>query len=98
MVSAMEIGGRWSEEAYTFLTLLAQTKAKQGPKTLRSSTQYCLVRRWTQMVSVAAQSALAASLLGESATKTPFSHDVLPDWGEVLCDREVPAEGNSKLL
>ena len=50
------------------------------------------------MVSVAAQSAFAATLLGESATETPLCNDVLPDWGDVLCDRELAADGTSKLL
>ena len=50
------------------------------------------------MLAVAAQSAFAASLLGEGTGCTvPFD-----DWetplGEVLCEREVPAEGLSKLL
>ena len=30
----MEIGGRWSEEAWTFLSLLAEARAKQGPKAM----------------------------------------------------------------
>ena len=98
VVTAMEIGGRWSEEAWTFLTLLAETKAKTGPKLLEKSTHYCLLRRWSQMVAVAAQSAFAASLLGESSGKTPPCNDFLSNWGEVLCDKEEPAEGVSRLL
>ena len=86
------------EEAWIFLVLLAEAKAKQGPKLLQSSFQYCLLRRWTQMVSVAAMSAFAAALLEESTGQTPLCNDVVPDWGDVLCDREVAAEGPSKLL
>ena len=69
VVAAMEVEGRWSEEAWTFLTLLAEVKAQTAPHVLKRSTQYCLLRRWSQMVSVAAQTALAATLLGETITK-----------------------------
>ena len=94
----MEDGGRWSEEAWTFLTLLAEVKAQTAPRVLKRSTQYCLLRRWSQMVSVAAQTALAASLLGEPTTKTPPCNNLLPEWGDLLCDRQVAAEGPSKPL
>ena len=97
-VTAMELGGRWSEEAWNFVALLAEAKAKQAPRMLQKSTQYCLLRRWTQMVSIAAMSAFAATLLEETTGQTPLCNDVLPDWGDVLCDREVAAEGPSKLL
>ena len=97
VVVAMEIGGRWSEEAWTFLTLLAEAKARSAPRGSQRSTQYCLLRRWSQIVSVAAQSAFAATLLGENSGKTPAYDDLLPEWGEVLCDREVTAAGPSRL-
>ena len=98
VVTAMEVGGRWSEEAWTFLTLLAAAKARTAPKGQQRSTQYCLLRRWSQMVSVAAQSAFAGTLLGESAGQTVSYDDLLPEWGEVLHDREVGTEGPSRLL
>ena len=94
----MKVGGRWSEEAWNFVALLAEAKAKLAPKALQRSSQYCLLRRWTQMVSVAAMSAFAATQLEESTGTTPLYNDVLPDWGDVLCDREVVADGPSKLL
>ena len=75
----MKVDGRWSDEAWTFVSLLAEARAKEGPRAMQRSTQYCLLRRWTQMVSVAAQSAFAATLLGESATQTPPCNDTLPD-------------------
>ena len=39
-----------------------------------------------------------ASLLGEPSGKAPAPDDILPELGEVLQDREVPAEGPSRLL
>ena len=50
------------------------------------------------MIAVAAQTALAATLLGEPLGKTPAWNDWEPDLGEVLHDREVPADGASRLL
>ena len=88
VVVAMEVGGRWSDEAWTFLSLLAQAKAATGPKTLQQSMQYRLVRRWSQMISVAAQAGFAATLLGESSTQTPPCNSVVPEWGVLLSERE----------
>ena len=97
VVAAMEIGGRWSEEAWTFLALLAKVKAETAPAALRRSTEFCFLRRWSTMIAVAAQTAYAASLLGEPAGKAPAPNDQLPELGEALEDRCVPAEGVSKL-
>ena len=98
VVVAMEIGGRWSEEAWSFLQLLAGTKARTALTQLKRSTEYCSLRRWSGMIAVAAQTAYAGSLLGESTGKNPLHDDVLPDWGDVLCDREVATEGPGRLL
>ena len=98
VVTAVEIGGRWSEEAWTFLTSLAEAKSQTAPTVLQRSTQYCLLRRWSQMLAVAVQSAFASTLLGESASKMPLHNCETPEWGEMLCDREVTTEGPSRLL
>ena len=50
------------------------------------------------MVAVAAQTAFAATLVGEPSGKTPAWNDLEPELGEVLCDREVVADGPSRLL
>ena len=49
------------------------------------------------MLAVAAQSAFAATLVGEPSAKMQAWNDTMPDLGEVLHDREVPAEGPSRL-
>ena len=97
VVAAMEVGGRWSEEAWSFLALLAKTKAATAPALLRRSTEYCFLRRWSQMLAVAAQTAFAATLLGEPSAKTPAWNDCAPELGEALHDRDLPAEGPSRL-
>jgi hypothetical protein len=47
VVLAMEVGGRWSPEAATFLRLLAQTKARETPAPLRHTLVASLIARWS---------------------------------------------------
>ena len=63
VVLALEVGGRWSEEAVTFVRLLAKAKARTVPQLLRTAAQAAFVHRWTGILAVAAQRALAATLL-----------------------------------
>ena len=98
VVCAIEIGGRWSEEAWNFLTLLAKAKARWSTPALQKSTEFCLLRRWSIMLAVAAQTAFAGSLLGESSGQTAAHADVYPALGDVLQARELGAEGPSRLL
>ena len=78
-----------------FVKILAHVKARTAPALMRRFMEYCLLRRWSGMIAVAAQTAYAGSLLEESTGKNPLCNDVLPDWGEVLCDRAVAADGPS---
>ncbi len=83
VVLGLEVGGRWSEEALTFVRLLAKAKARSRPSLLRASTQMAYMHRWTGLLAVAAQRALAATLLElpvDEATadgEEPFFEDVL---------------------
>ena len=77
VVAAMEVGGRWSEEAWTFLELLAHAKARSSPTLMRRSTEYCLLRRWSSMLAVAAQAAFAGTLLREKLGKL----ELTDSWG-----------------
>ena len=85
VVLAMEIGGRWSEEATTFVRLLAKSKARSFPRILRKSIQAAFMHRWFGMISVAAQRSLACTLLDVPFEETterseePFLDDVLSD-------------------
>ena len=63
VVLTLEVGGRWSEEAVTFVRLLAKAKARTVPQLLRTAAQAAFVHRWTGMLAVAAQRSLAATLL-----------------------------------
>ena len=50
------------------------------------------------MVAVAAQTGYAATLLGEPAGKAPTPNDELLELGVVLGDRDLPADGPSRLV
>ncbi len=63
VVLAVEVGGRWSEEATKFVQQLAKAKARTVPTILRPSVRAAYFHRWTGMLAVAAQRALAATLL-----------------------------------
>ena len=59
------VGGCWSDETATFLTLLADTKARQAPALLRHSFTNALIHCWSAMFTHAAMHAFAASLLDQ---------------------------------
>ena len=63
VVFGLEVGGRWAEEAATFVRLLARTRAASAPATVRNSAQAAWRTRWSGLISVAAQRALAATFL-----------------------------------
>jgi hypothetical protein len=63
VVVALEVGGRWSDEALEFVRLLAKSKARSYPRLLRRSAQLAWTSRWTGALAVAAQRALASTLL-----------------------------------
>ena len=53
VVLALEVGGRWSEEAVTFVRLLAMAKARTVPQLLRPAAQAAFFHRWTGVLAVA---------------------------------------------
>ena len=61
VVLAVEVGGRWSDEAASFVRALARAKAREVPVRLRSSLVAVLVARWSALLSHAAMSAFAAT-------------------------------------
>ena len=86
VVVGMEVGGRWSQEAQAFVQLLARAKARAAPPLLRAAVQRSWSHRWMTMLSVAAQRAFAASLLGLPVTGTINVDGNTPSVGEVLVD------------
>ena len=62
VVVALEVGGRWGDETEAFLQRLARGKALASPEVQRGKVAATYARRWGQLLAVAAQGALAASL------------------------------------
>ena len=65
VVLALEVGGRWSDEAAEFVWNLAVARARSAPDALRKAAAQAYHRRWTGLLAFAAANAFAASLLEE---------------------------------
>ena len=63
VVIALEVCGRWSSEAASFVRALAKFKAESRPRLLKRSAELLYFKRWTALLACSAQSAFAASLL-----------------------------------
>ena len=68
VTAAVETGGRLSKEARRLLEEAAAVRARAEPKYLRGAVARALRARWTAMVSIAAQDALAATLVDEGTS------------------------------
>ena len=84
MVVGLEVGGRWSPEAWDFVRLLAAAKARGSLPRLRKAVAVAWRRRWVSTVAVAAARAFASSLLELPATfgadgETPTTEAILSD-------------------
>ena len=64
VVFAMEVGGRWSSEAYSFVRQLAEAKARGEPELLRKVVTRAWQHRWISVLSIACQRAITDSLRG----------------------------------
>ena len=97
VVLACEVGGRWSDTSLRFVAGLAKHKARAAPALLRSSARAAWLSRWWGLLSVAAQSALAATLTGDGvlALGGPSGFDEVP-LGDVL-DHACGASSPSRL-
>ena len=62
---ATETGGRLNREATELIEQAAVAKARSSPVPLQNSTARAWQQRWTTMLAVAAQDALAATLVDE---------------------------------
>ena len=70
VVLAMEVGGKWSQEAADFLRLLAQPRNRSVIPALRKAAVQASIARWSAMLTMAAQAPFAASLI----LQNPGSH------------------------
>ena len=84
IVVAMEAGGRWSEEAMVFVRLLATAKARSAPVLLRGAARTAYFHRWTTLLTVSAQRALARTLLELQVDDAEAVDGGAPPLAEVL--------------
>ena len=88
IVVACETGGRWSQDAVGLLAGLAQAKARCAPRLLRRSAELGWLQRWSSILAVAAQAALATSLLGGDPWVEAGRDGHSPSLGAVLSSEE----------
>ena len=85
VVLAVEVGGRWSEETRTFLSLLARAKVRSENHLLRKPVQQAWRLRWGSLLSCTTACAVASSMLELPWARgadgnTPALHDVEQDF------------------
>ena len=73
VVIAVEVGGRWSEEARSFLSQLAKARARGENKLLRKWAEQAWRLRWSSLL---AARAVAMSFARGTDGATPPSHEV----------------------
>ena len=87
VVFALEVGGRWSDEAKIFI--LARARVRSEPRLLQRRLEQAWRLRWYAIISCAAARSFAASLLGlrggqGSDGQMPPSHEVERDHAVAL--------------
>ena len=98
VVFGIEVGGRWNGEARDLLRALARAKARERPQWLRASALQAFHQRWSGVVAVAAQKALAATLAGLPNAGQDALDGAAPPLPEVLAAaRHGAAEAVSRL-
>ena len=81
VVLAGEVGGRWSEKTWSFISQLAKATSRADSFVFRRRVEQAWRLRWGAMLSCAAARAFASSLLEGliamgSDGATPLSHEV----------------------
>ena len=85
VVLACETGGRWSEEAQSFMRHLARARARSEPREMRLAARRAWLRRWCTALACCAAQAFASSLLERRGglgadVEIPSTSDVI--WGD----------------
>ena len=85
VVLALEVGGRWSTETATFLTLLAAARARSESALMWRRVEQAWRMRWAGILGCAAARAFASSLLEQRPSGgvdgvTPLLPDLLSDF------------------
>ena len=89
VVLALETGGRFSAEAYSFLEELAYAKARASPSPVRKSARLAWQRRWVRLLACAASRAWCHAATAPVGSLAPLADDgSVPEWHEVACSRD----------
>ena len=91
VVAATEIGGRLNKQALEFLDAAAFHRAQQDPRPLRRQAARAWRARWITLLAVAAQDAIAATLVNEGPKLLDAPHGEAPPAVEVWLDMDGPA-------
>jgi len=86
IVIALQTGGRWSHEAFSFVQQLAHARARSEPLALQSSATCAWIRRWINIVACASQRAFALSLLALPLQQAHNVDGPCPFIGDLLAD------------
>ena len=86
---ACEVGGRWSSGCVHLVRALARHRAESAPEALRGAIAGALAARWWAMLSVAAQSTLAATLVDDAVGGLDGVPGDLPPWAEVALEEKL---------
>ena len=87
---ACETGGRWSKTCVSTIRLLAKARARSAPAVLRRSAELGWAARWWSLLSIAAQDALAATLLEDSLATLAGSDGPSPPLPDLFLDTTLP--------
>ena len=90
VVLGIEVGGRWSNEASNFICMLAKARARSSPPSLQAATSAALVSRWSALLTHAAATSFAASLLFEDLSPHHNQDGDLPPFGHLLSHTSPP--------
>ena len=96
IVFGVEVGGRWSKEASKFLSALARAKSQDEPSHLRHAAFSMWHRRWSGIIAIAAQRALAASLL--LLPEVHGAGGAIPSLNDVLAEGRYEVETEDTLV
>ena len=86
VVLGVEVGGRIGQETLGFVRQLANAKALGVPASMRAAARQANIHRWSGMLAVAAQRALAMSLLELPQATSDECDGAEPLLVEVLAD------------
>ena len=96
VILGCETGGRWDPEVHGVLLGLALAKSRDAPRRLQKSAALAWGRRWINMLSVAAQAALAETLVAPGSNHLTEIDGDAPEIADLLLDDGPPAPSASR--